>query len=46
VNGGVLAQTEMPDRADRIVLDMDSSESPVHGQQEGSAYNGHVETVC
>jgi hypothetical protein len=28
------------------VLDMDSSESPVHGQQEGSAYNGHFETVC
>ena len=27
-------------------IDMDSSESPVHGQQEGSAYNGHFETVC
>jgi hypothetical protein len=26
---------------DRVVLDMDSSESAVHGQQEGSAYNGH-----
>jgi hypothetical protein len=25
---------------------MDSSESPVHGQQEGGAYNGHFETVC
>jgi len=25
---------------DRVVLDMDSSESPVHGEQEGSAYNG------
>ena len=24
----------------RVILDMDSSESPVHGQQEGSAYNG------
>ena len=24
---------------------MDSSESPVHGQQEGSAYNGHYESV-
>jgi hypothetical protein len=46
VNRDVLVQTEMPDRADRIVLHMDSSESPVHGQQEGSAYNGHVETVC
>ena len=25
----------------RIILDMDSSESPVHGEQEGTAYNGH-----
>ena len=30
----------------RVVLDMDSSESPVHGEQEGSAYNGHFESVC
>ena len=27
-------------------MDMDSSESPVHGQQEGAAYNGHFERVC
>ena len=25
----------------RVILDMDSSESPVHGEQEGAAYNGH-----
>ena len=25
---------------------MDSSESPTHGQQEGSAYNGHFECTC
>ena len=30
----------------RVILDMDSSESPVHGQQEGAAYNGHIECVC
>ena len=30
----------------RVILDMDSSESPVHGQQEGVAYNGHFESVC
>jgi len=24
-----------------VVLDMDSSESPTYGEQEGSAYNGH-----
>jgi Transposase DDE domain group 1 len=46
VNREVLAQAAMHDGADRVVLDMDSSESPVHGQQEGSAYNGHFESVC
>jgi len=25
---------------------MDSSESPVHGEHEGSAYNGHFGSVC
>jgi hypothetical protein len=30
----------------RIILDMDSSESPVHGEQEGSAYNGHFKCNC
>ena len=24
-----------------VILDMDSSESPTYGDQEGSAYNGH-----
>jgi Transposase DDE domain group 1 len=46
VNRDVIGRAGTCDRADRIVLDMDSSESPVHGQQEGSAYNGHFETVC
>ena len=30
----------------RIILDMDSSESPVHGEQEGTAYNGHFRCTC
>jgi hypothetical protein len=30
----------------RIILDMDSSGSPVHGEQEGSAYNGHFGCTC
>ena len=30
----------------KLVLDMDSSESPVHGEQEGSAYNGHFGCDC
>jgi hypothetical protein len=46
VNRDVIGQAETFDRTDRTVLDMDSSESPVHGQQEGGAYNGHFETVC
>ena len=29
-----------------IVLDMDSSVSPTHGAQEGSAYNGHFGCTC
>ena len=29
-----------------MTLDIDSSESPVHGAQEQSAYNGHFESVC
>ncbi len=30
----------------RPILDLDSSESPVHGQQEGARYNGHYGGVC
>ncbi len=29
-----------------IMLDLDSSESPTHGDQEGSAYNGHFGCTC
>ena len=39
---GAMAHT--PHR--RVILDMDSSESPVHGGQEGAAYNGHFGWVC
>ena len=46
VNRELLARAEMPTRAGRIVIAMDSSESPVHGAQEGSAYNGHFTSVC
>ena len=30
----------------RIILDIDSSESPVHGEQEEAAYNGHFGCMC
>src|SRR6266851_1068541 len=33
-------------RTRRVILDIDSSESPVYGAQEQSAYNGHFESVC
>ncbi len=29
-----------------IVLDIDSSESPIYGNQEGGAYNGYFESKC
>ncbi len=46
VNRELVAQAETQDDSERVVLDMDSTESPVHGQQEGSAYDGHFESVC
>ena len=33
-------------RSPNLILDIDSSESPVHGEQEGSAYNGHFGCCC
>jgi hypothetical protein len=30
----------------KVILDMDSSESPVYGEQEGSAYNGYFGCDC
>ena len=38
------AMSRTPHR--RVILDMDSSESPVHGDQEGSSYNGHFGSTC
>ena len=46
VNRELVARAEEDDESERVVLDMDSTESPVHGQQEGSAYNGHFESTC
>ena len=39
LNRDMLAQTECVDHADRVVLDMDSSEG-------ACTYNGHFESVC
>ena len=30
----------------KLILDMDSSVSPTHGEQEGSSYNGHFGCTC
>ena len=31
---------------DKLILDLDSSVSETHGQQQGSAYNGYFECTC
>jgi len=47
LNGGWVARAMKDTRSwCIIILDLDSSESPVHGQQEGSSYNGHFGCVC
>ncbi len=46
INGAWVARAMSSTEAKRVILDMDSSESPVHGKQEGSAYNGHFKSVC
>ena len=30
----------------RVILDMDSSESPGHGEHKGASYNGHFGSMC
>jgi Transposase DDE domain group 1 len=42
----LIAQAEPIDSPQRVVLDMDSTEIPVRGQQEQSACNGHFESTC
>ena len=46
VNSGLIAPADAGNNSERVVLDMESTESPVHGQREGSAYNRHYESVC
>jgi hypothetical protein len=46
INRELIAKVEAIDSPQRIVLDMDSTEIPVYGQQENSAYNGHFESTC
>lgn len=46
LNRELLALGEGVGSSQPVVLDMDSSESPVYGEQEQSAYNGYFESVC
>jgi hypothetical protein len=46
INRKLIARAEAIDSPQRVVLDMDSTEIPVYGQQENSAYNGHFESTC
>lgn len=46
INRGLIAEAEAFDSSQRVVLDMDSAEVPVYGEQEQSAYNGHFESTC
>ena len=42
----LIARAEAIGSPRRIVLDMDSTEIPVYGQQEGSTYKGRFESTC
>jgi len=46
INRELIARVESIDSPRPVLLDMDSTEIPVHGQQEQSAYNGHFESTC
>ena len=46
VNRELIAEAEAIESPQRVVLDMDSTEIPVYGQQENSAYNGQFESTC
>jgi hypothetical protein len=46
LNRELVGRAEAIDSPRRVVLDMDSTEIPVYGEQEQSAYNGHFESTC
>ena len=46
VNRELIGNAEAINSPHRTVLDMDSTEIPVYGEQENSAYNGHFESMC
>jgi hypothetical protein len=46
INRELIAKAETIESPQRAVLDMDSTEIRVYGEQEQSAYNGHFESTC
>jgi Transposase DDE domain group 1 len=46
INRELIARAEAADSPQRGVLDMDSTEIPVYGQQEQSTYNKYYESTC
>ena len=46
LNRELIGKAEAVGSTYRAVLDMDSTEIPVYGEQEQSAYNGHFESTC
>jgi hypothetical protein len=46
INRELIARAEAFDSPQRVVLDMDSTEFPVYGQQEQSTYNKYYESTC
>jgi hypothetical protein len=46
INRELIDRVEAVDSPQRVVLDTDSTEIPVYGQQEQNACNGHIESIC
>ena len=46
LNRALIGKAEAVDSGYRTILDMDSTEVPVYGEQEQSAYNGYFEFTC
>ena len=46
LSGQWVDKVQQRNRIKEIILDMDSSDSPTYGQQEGAVYNGHFGYIC
>lgn len=46
INGKWIDRVQRLRGSPNLILDINSSESPVHGEQEASAYNGHFGCTC